>query len=140
MDFIFGYTNDKKVINSVINSSYVSVKECEDKDILRIGESVKLTAKKEFDSHNNVIGYRKLDFHLKPHYYFNGDRHNGNMMTINQTIEVLNDIFDKLNIGNPNRITATTLENGLNIIPDMYDTKDIITQSLYYKKKAINKS
>ena len=57
MDFIFGYTNDKKVINSVINSSYVSVKECEDKDILRIGESVKLTAKKEFDSHNNVIGY-----------------------------------------------------------------------------------
>ena len=139
MDFIFGYTNDKKVINSVINSSYVSVKECEDKDILRIGESVKLTAKKEFDSHNNVIGYRKLDFHLKPHYYFNGDRHNGNMMTINQTIEVLNDIFDKLNIGNPNRITATTLENGLNIIPDMYDTKDIITQSLYYKKKPLIK-
>ena len=139
MDFIFGYTQDKHVINSVINSSYISVKEHEDKDVLRIGESVMLTAKKEFDRHNNVIGYRKLDFHLKPHYYFNGDRHNGNMMTISQSIDVLNDIFDKLNISKLDTITATTMENGINIIPDMYDTKDIVTQSLYFKKKPLIK-
>lgn len=139
MDLIFGNTTDKEVIESVINSSYLSVKEHYTKDIFRIGKSITLTAKKEFDTFNNVNGYSKLDFKLKPHYYFNGDRHNGNMMTINQTIEVLNDIFDKLNIGNPDRITATTLENGLNIIPDMYDTKDIITQSLYFKKKPLIK-
>ena len=139
MDLIFGNTTDKEVIESVINSSYLSVKEHYTKDIFRIGKSITLTAKKEFDTFNNVNGYSKLDFKLKPHYYLNGDRHNGNMMTVNQTIEVLNDIFDKLNIGNPDRITATTLENGLNIIPDMYDTKDIITQSLYFKKKPLIK-
>ena len=139
MDLIFGNTTDKEVIESVINSSYLSVKEHYTKDIFRIGKSITLTAKKEFDTFNNVNGYSTLDFKLKPHYYLNGDRHNGNMMTVNQTIEVLNDIFDKLNIGNPDRITATTLENGLNIIPDMYDTKDIITQSLYFKKKPLIK-
>ena len=139
MDLILGNTTDKKVIESVINSSYLSVKEHYTKDIFRIGKSITLTAKKEFDASNNVNGYSKLDFKLKPHYYFNGDRHNGNMMTINQNIEVLNDIFCKLNICNPNCITATTLENGLNIIPDMYDTKDIITQSLYFKKKPLIK-
>lgn len=139
MDLIFGNTTDKEVIESVINSSYLSVKEHYTKDIFRIGKSITLTAKKEFDTFNNVNGYSKLDFKLKPHYYFNDDRHNGNMMTVNQTIEVLNDIFDKLNIGNPNSITATTLENGLNIIPDMYDTKDIVTQSLYFKKNPLLK-
>lgn len=139
MDLILGNTTDKKVIESVINSSYLSVKEHYKMDIFRIGKSIKLTAKKEFDSFNNVNGYSKLDFNLKPHKYFNDDRHNGNMMTINQTIEVLNDIFDKLNIYNPDRITATTLENGLNVIPDMYDTKDIITQSLYFKTKPLIK-
>lgn len=139
MDLIFGNTTDKGVIESVINSSYLSVKEHYTKDIFRIGKSITLTAKKEFDASNNVNGYSKLDFKLKPHYYLNGDRHNGNMMTINQTIDVLNDIFNKLNIGNPNSITTTTLENGLNIIPDMYDTKDIITQSLYFKKNPLLK-
>ena len=139
MDLILGNTTDKKLIDLIINSSYLTHKENTTKDIFRIGKSVTLTAKKEFDINNSFIGYRKLDFKLKPHYYFNSDRHNGNMMTINQTIEVLNDIFNKLNIANPTNITSTTLENGLNIIPDMYDAKHIVTQSLYFKTKPLVK-
>lgn len=136
MDFIFGNTTDKKLIDAIINSSYLSVKEHNTKDLFRYGK-IELIAKKKFDNYGNFIEYNKLDFKLKPHYYFNDDKHNGNLMTINQTLEVLNDIYNKLNIDNPNKIKVTTIENGINIIPDMYDSKDIVTQSLCFKKNQL---
>lgn len=133
MDLIKLDITDIRLINKVLDSKYItSKKELENKQIFRIGKKgIKLT------KNQNNNGDKILHIELKPHYYFNSDYHNGNMMTAKETIDVLNEIRDKLNLNHTNNNRLTSIEYGLNLIPDLYDTKNIVNQSLYYKKKPL---
>jgi len=94
-----------------------------------------VTAKKLISEAGNFMGYSHLWLQIKPHYYFNNDLHNGNVFSVSDCVEVLNDIAGKLNITKHNLIHLTSSDFGNNIIPDTCDTCDIIDGSIYYKKK-----
>ena len=99
-DFINSKIEDSKLIESVINSSYFTSHKPQDtKDIFRIGKKgVMVTAKKIISEAGNFMGYSHLWLQIKPHYYFNNDLHNGNVFSVSDCVEVLNDIAGKLNI------------------------------------------
>lgn len=132
MDFINLYTTNPQTIRQIVNSSnFTTHKLNEKKDIFRIGKkSVKVIANRSIDGRH----YERLKITIKPHYYYNNDIHNGNYFPTNDTIAVVKEIADKLNIADPTKIMATSMEYGINMIPDLYDTKEIVNQSLYYKK------
>ena len=104
MDFINSELYHKEQIHKIIESQYfTSHKEYPEKDIFRIGKKgVKIIANKEFDNKGNFKDYSLLKLSIKPHYYHNNDLHNGDYFTANESIEVLNDIAQKLNISNMN--------------------------------------
>jgi hypothetical protein len=131
MDLININIDDKKQIKKIIElDCFTSSKDYLDKQILRLGnKGIRVIVKKR----NN--DFYKLNIQLKPHYYYNNDLHNGNMMNSKDTIDVLREIGNKLYLTKNNVITS--LEFGLNTVPDFYDTKNIINQSLYYKKKPL---
>ena len=141
MDFINSHLSQKQQIHKIIESQYfTSHKEYPEKDIFRIGKKgVKIIANKELDNKGNFKNYSLLKLSIKPHYYHNNDLHNGNYFTAYESIEVLNDIAQKLNISNMNLLKITSFDFGINMIPDEQDTKDIVNQILFYKKKPFLK-
>ena len=130
MDYINSHLSQKQQIHKIIESQYfTSHKESTEKDIFRIGKKgVKIIANKEFDNKGNFKDYSLLKLSIKPHYYHNNDLHNGDYFTANESIEVLNDIAQKLNISNMNLLKITSFDFGINMIPDEQDTKDIVNQ------------
>lgn len=89
------------------------------------------------DNNGSFNRYSHVRISLKPHYYFNNDQHNGNQLTTENAIFVLNEIAEKLNIKNYAKLKPTALDFGVNLIPEENDSKDIVTQTLYYKKKPL---
>jgi hypothetical protein len=141
MDYINSHLSQKQQIHKIIESQYfTSHKKYTAKDIFRIGKKgVKIIANKELDNKGNFKNYSLLKLSIKPHYYHNNDLHNGNYFTAYESIEVLNDIAQKLNISNMNLLRITSFDFGINMMPDEQDTKDIVNQILFYKKKPFLK-
>ena len=141
MDYINSHLSQKQQIHKIIESQYfTSHKKYTAKDIFRIGKKgVKIIANKELDNKGNFKNYSLLKLSIKPHYYHNNDLHNGNYFTAYESIEVLNEIAQKLNISNMNLLRITSFDFGINMIPDEQDTKDIVNQILFFKKKPFLK-
>lgn len=140
MDFINCIVKDPTLINRIINSSFfTNCKMGNDKDIYRIGKkSVQIDAKKKSLSNESFNPYSHLWLKIKPHYFFNDEVHNGNIMDIDNSINVLQEILKKLGVYNPSMLHVTSVEFGINSIPESYDTKEIVDNSLYFTKKKLN--
>ncbi|WP_223558348.1 hypothetical protein [Chryseobacterium lathyri] len=76
-----------------------------------------------------------VDLFITPHYYFNGNKHNGNDFTPGNCQQVLQEIFSILKIEPSEFIEMQliNLEYGVNIIPEM-NMKNLIEGIIYYKK------
>ncbi|WP_374329373.1 hypothetical protein [Soonwooa sp.] len=136
MDFINSTSTNLDLIDAISNSKFLNLSsQSLNKDIFRIGKKgVKVVLKKINGSSN----YNKVDIAIKPHYYINNDIHNGDQLNIVNLESALREIAYKLNIEQYTKILKpTSADAGVNIIPDQFDSKDIVNQALYFNKKPL---
>ncbi|WP_223560207.1 hypothetical protein [Chryseobacterium lathyri] len=137
LDFLKFRTFYQKVINNLVNNT--------DFEQLRskgnhttIYQHTKQNIKLECRRSKNTAGneFIFVDILITPHYYFNGNKHNGNDFSPEDCKEVLTEIFFSILEIKPSEfieLQLINLEYGVNVIPDM-SMKNLIEGIIYYKK------
>lgn len=90
---------------------------------------IEITHSVETKEYNGILFMffqNKVDVFIKPHYYFNANKHNANDFTAVQCITVITSIIDDLGITEPDKFRVVNLEFGLNI-QILMDIKDFIS-------------
>lgn len=83
--------------------------------------------------------FTKLEILIKPHYYFNNNKHNANDFTAIDCIKTLTEIKETFNLPT-NEMPILNIEFGLNGVCKT-DCKDLITYSIFHdKNEFINSS
>lgn len=136
LDFLKFRTFHQTIINALVYSA----------DFERLRSKGNHTTTYQHKKHNIKLECRKtkntaenefifIDLLITPHYYFNGNKHNGNDFKPENCKQVLEEIFSILEIepSQYRELQLINLEYGVNITPEL-SMKNLIEGILYYKK------
>ncbi len=136
LDFLKFRTFYQKVINNLVNNTdfeQLRSKGNHTTIYQHTMQNIKLECRRSKNTAGNEFIF--VDILITPHYYFNGNKHNGNDFNPEDCKEVLTEIFSILKIEPSEFIEMQliNLEYGVNIIPEM-NMKNLIEGIIYYKK------
>lgn len=131
IDFIKIYITDKTVIDRVTNLPFIYK--------VNYSRWVNFETGREFITHkfdlNGITFYwddYKLSVIIKPHYYFNDNKHNANDFSPTDCITTLIRIMQRLQLeGTLNTLKIVGLEYGVNFVINYKDT-DVIDAAYYH--------
>ena len=129
-------TQSQNTINSLLSNPLLSNYEKKGLDCFKINDRIKLEFRPVYEDYKK-IGYNYVDLIIFPHFIKNNYLHNGDDFSPIQCIEIIKDVFKKLNleIDEINEFNLIKIEYGLNIIL-LQDIKTIIPQFIFYSKSS----
>ena len=106
----------------------------------KINERIKFEFRPVYED-SQIIGYNHLCIIIQPHFIFNDGIHNGNEFSDVQCIQILENIFQSIDIESKQLVEfrITSIEFGVNVIPKT-DIKEIMNSIYYWKRKPFKRN
>ncbi|MDP9961865.1 hypothetical protein [Chryseobacterium lathyri] len=137
LDFLKFRTFCQKIINALVSSADFETLRSKGNHTTTYQHkkyNIKLECRKSKNTIENEFIF--VDIFITPHYYFNGNKHNGNDFTPEDCKQVLTEIFFSILEIEPSefvKLQLINLEYGININPEV-SIRNLIEGILYYKK------